>query len=1058
MKKIKFTCYLLLIFSLFLVSGCKDDEVSDTSDKVKPTVVINNPTTAEAGIVKIDYVVTDNVTPLEKLKVNIICVKDGMMIEVVNNEFLAEEGIYSIQVSATDEANNKGSASIDITVTGGSTQPSGDTVKPTLFINAPSSAYVGQEVKIGYDVSDNLTFSNEIIVEVNVSKNSEEVELNDNKFIIGEGLYDVVVKATDKAGNSTIMTKQIVGKKDDVLPLIEVSEIKGVSVGDEVVLDYLITDNVTESSKLVPEILLERNEKVRPITSDSFKVIDDGEYKLTLIVTDEAGNTATKVVRFNVNYEREDRNMNKKLIAPENTVNEDSFINADTQNLVVDGKNYIMKSEKYDVVFVYSENGYYVNFVDGNKNKVMFKMPEPIAIYFKSVKMVTTLYQSVEFTRYGVLASGTVTTSNGSVLTVNDRYYYPDNDDVLEAINVQREIEVINYDAVDEGYQSVFAILTVDNNPKNLDWFIPNNAFGAIDTTNQAYKVYRETLCGLPLVMFRDKTTGYSISLARYKPVIDQSTNSYACVGAYYGENSINSNASSIEINYPSRDTARKYFDIEECHRVVYDLTIMADITDSFDEAYVNCYNNQYLLEDVRIVNTDIEECYNVVNEDFKKFFLTNNRFGITSYGLPWRVTIEDGEIGPRSFQAGFVGQQIPCAYNMMLYGIKNNDQKSLENGMKILNFWVNDIKMMTPAGVPMIWYDGVSNRWLGYPTFVRMAVDAMAGLFDAYRLATANGIETKGWIEAVTACAEWLVRAQNSDGSWYRCYNYQGTYYKGTESDITWNPGNIAKSTSKNNSTMPIRFLGKMYEFTKDSKYLDAIKKGGDFIYKNLYTQHAYFGGTCDNPDCMDKEAGVYAMYAYDTLYTLTGDSKWIECLEQATVFTMSSVITFSFKINDRASDLKAAYSLECGYTDGLSYITCMGTSIDNYAAYIYYQLFRLYIHTGKSVYFKMAEFIQQNTKSTMDWDGVLNYAYKSLTPEASTIYAFGYASAKDDKGVMGVWLPWQSAANAEPIAKMMDTFGVADVLDLKNVSLEELRTTLYKYGVGGNEHRKFS
>ena len=44
-----------------------------------------------------------------------------------------------------------------------------------------------------------------------------------------------------------------------------------------------------------------------------------------------------------------------------------------------------MKSEKYDVVFVYSENGYYVNFVDGNKNKVMFKMPEPIAIYFKSV-------------------------------------------------------------------------------------------------------------------------------------------------------------------------------------------------------------------------------------------------------------------------------------------------------------------------------------------------------------------------------------------------------------------------------------------------------------------------------------------------------------------------------------------------------------------------------------------------------------------------------------------------------------------------------------------------
>ena len=369
----------------------------------------------------------------------------------------------------------------------------------------------------------------------------------------------------------------------------------------------------------------------------------------------------------------------------------------------------------------------------------------------------------------------------------------------------------------------------------------------------------------------------------------------------------------------------------------------------------------------------------------------------------------------------------------------------------------IHDAKMMTSAGVPMIWYDGASNRWLGYPTFTRMAVDAMEGLFDAYRLAVANGIEVNGWIEAITACAEWLVKAQNSDGSWYRCYNYQGTYYKGTESDITWNPGNIAKSTSKNNSTMPVRFLGKMYEFTGEAKYLNAVKKAGNFIYNNLYTQHAYFGGTCDNPDCMDKEAGVYAMYAYDTLYTLTGDEKWIECLEQATVFTMSSVITFSFKIPDKASDLKAAYSLECGYTDGLSYITCMGTSIDNYAAYIYYQLFRLYVHTGKEVYYKMAEFIQQNTKSTMDWDGVLGYAYKSLTPEASTIYAFGYASAKDDDGVMGVWLPWQSAANAEPIAKMMDTFGVADVRDLKNTSIEELRRILKAFGVGGNVHRKF-
>ena len=245
--------------------------------------------------------------------------------------------------------------------------------------------------------------------------------------------------------------------------------------------------------------------------------------------------------------------------------------------------------------------------------------------------------------------------------------------------------------------------------------------------------------------------------------------------------------------------------------------------------------------------------------------------------------------------------------------------------------------------------------------------------------------------------------------------------------------------------------------------EFLNTALSNIEQIVTSLHESNAemeeQMGSVTDAVDGSEKEKKVEqnVIAAPTVSPTLTGDEKWIECLEQATVFTMSSVITFSFKIPDKASDLKAAYSLECGYTDGLSYITCMGTSIDNYAAYIYYQLFRLYVHTGKEVYYKMAEFIQQNTKSTMDWDGVLGYTYKSLTPEASTIYAFGYASAKDDDGVMGVWLPWQSAANAEPIAKMMDTFGVADVRDLKNTSIEELRRILKAFGVGGNVHRKF-
>lgn len=756
---------------------------------------------------------------------------------------------------------------------------------------------------------------------------------------------------------------------------------------------------------------------------------------------------------------REDRIISTDPIYPTNLVDETKMIDAKPNYVYKDGNHFMMKSSKCDLKFKKDGETYYPVFIDKETYGELFTIAKPIKVFFKGQGQVESCYETISIKRYGLVCEGKVTSDKGSVIKVTDRYYYPDKEEVENAINIERSLEVLEANSGDKGFQSVFGLNTINSTTSNLEWFVPNELFGEITniSESQPYRIFSETLTGLPMGFIRDKNTKYSFSLARYQPTIEYHSNSYASVSVHKGLNSGGDNTSSVEITYPTRSAARRYFSVIANTQIVYDLTIMADKNDSFDEAMVNMYNNQFTLQDQRIVNTDIDEVYRTINEDFKSFMLTTERNGITSCGLPWRVTIENGKIGPKSYQAGFVGQQIPCAYHMMVYGLKYNDPESLQNGINIINFWVNSANMMSAAGVPKIWYDGGSNRWQGYPTFTRMAVDAMEGLLDAYRLAQAHNIETHNWYEAIQACADWFVKAQNNDGSWYRCYNYQGTYYQGNESDIPWNPGDICRSTSKNNSTMPVRFLGKMFELTNNIKYYNAITKAGDFIYSSLYPRHCYYGGTCDNPDALDKEAGVYAMYAYDTLYTLTGDQKYLKALEQATIFTMSSVLTLSYKINSAASDLKAANPVKYGYTDGLSYICCGGTSLDNYAAFIYYQLFRLYIYSGKRVYYDMAEFIQQNTKSTMDWDGTLDFAYRSLTPEASTIYSFGFSSAKDDDDIQGVWLPWQSDANAEPIAKMYEVFGSADVKTYENTSIEDLRRILNQFGIGGHSHTKY-
>ena len=83
------------------------------------------------------------------------------------------------------------------------------------------------------------------------------------------------------------------------------------------------------------------------------------------------------------------------------------------------------------------------------------------------------------------------------------------------------------------------------------------------------------------------------------------------------------------------------------------------------------------------------------------------------------------------------------------------------------------------------------------------------------------------------------------------------------------------------------------------------------------------------------------------------------------------------------------------------------------------------------------------------MNWDGTLNYKYKSLVAEASSISTFSYGSASD-----GAWVTWSSAANAEPIAKMYTNFGHADVNAFKDMEIQQLKDVLNSIGCGGYTH----
>ena len=193
-----------------------------------------------------------------------------------------------------------------------------------------------------------------------------------------------------------------------------------------------------------------------------------------------------------------------------------------------------------------------------------------------------------------------------------------------------------------------------------------------------------------------------------------------------------------------------------------------------------------------------------------------------------------------------------------------------------------------------------------------------------------------------------------------------------------------------------------------------------------------------------MDKEAAIYALYGFDAAYELTGEQKYLDAAEHAAVSALSWVYCYDFAVPGGVNeDINTFHD---GGVSGFSLIATGHSGADNYSAVLYYEFFKMYLHTGDTFYRDAAYFLQQNTKLSSDYNGEIGYAFKALCPEATGVadFSLGGSGAK-------LWLVWCGVVNIQPIGYMRDTFGKADVSALSSQSLEQLRSQLDAYGSGG-------
>lgn len=172
------------------------------------------------------------------------------------------------------------------------------------------------------------------------------------------------------------------------------------------------------------------------------------------------------------------------------------------------------------------------------------------------------------------------------------------------------------------------------------------------------------------------------------------------------------------------------------------------------------------------------------------------------------------------------------------------------------------------------------SSRWLDEssvaipPYFLRAPSEGMHTLINAYVREKREGRDHADWLHWCQQLADWLLTQQREDGSFPR----------------SWKNGTGAVNEESGTSSYdPVPLLVSLSKVTGNQHYLDSAVRAGEYVWENYGSHGVFVGGTTDNPNVVDKEAGMLSLEAFLSLYEATRAPKWLERAEAAGNYTES-------------------------------------------------------------------------------------------------------------------------------------------------------------------------
>ncbi|GBG09707.1 hypothetical protein PAT3040_04366 [Paenibacillus agaridevorans] len=545
---------------------------------------------------------------------------------------------------------------------------------------------------------------------------------------------------------------------------------------------------------------------------------------------------------------------------------------------------------------------------EDGRSETIFKQDQPVSIWLKTANgealLVSASYRDSALERNKLLLAGEARSDGGTVIRVEDVYEagQVESEGVFQ---LSRKVTVVETGRDAEGFTSQFGMEPILGGSLNdYEMFAPgvwyrgseNLVETAIASNYSRSDVHmREMRLALPFLLMRNSHTGYSLSVGR----VNASSSSDADETSpdwlvdetmHYGSFGISTGVSpSLQFRYPGWEGDINYIDrsvpwIRRSHPVRsglshgYRLLLRLECKSKhYAEAMRGAWRFFYEAARPEIKRLDLSTVYRNAVNLLDQYCQDYN--GVL--GLPFKAQLPTGEVTGHAMVMGFVGQQLPAAYQMIRHGYLRDEPSLVRKGIDIVDFWVQ--RSLTKAGVPKTWYEpffeGTGNFTNG-TLDLRTMSDGMEGALDAYLLMKRHGAEREDWLCYIARFGDWLAANQNEDGSYCRLYGLKGEPV---------HPG-------KHNTTNPVRFLLRLHEVTGLPAYRDAALRAGNYAYEQVYERFHYVGGTSDNDNTIDKEAGTMAMNAFLALYEHTGKEKWLKAFQGAADFTETWMFAWDY------------------------------------------------------------------------------------------------------------------------------------------------------------------